>query len=131
MNWYYEKAGQRQGPVPEAELDRFLASGEINPTTLVWSEGMANWAPLAQARPSAASQAAVPGEAVPEGWIRCTATGRFFPPSEIVYIDGKAYSAAAKPAVLQGVMESGVVPAGLDTNRDGPASAEKRREALG
>ena len=35
MNWYYEKAGQRQGPITEAELDRLLASGEINATTLV------------------------------------------------------------------------------------------------
>ena len=121
MNWYYEKAGQRQGPITEAELDRLLASGEISATTLVWSEGMANWTPLAQARPTSAGQAAAPGEAPPPGWIRCTATGKYFPPSEIVYIDGKAYSAAAKPAVLQGVMQSGVVPAGLETERVGPA----------
>ena len=121
MNWYYEKAGQRQGPVPESELDRLLASGEINATTLVWRDGMENWTPLAQARPSSAGQAAAPGEAVPEGWIRCTATGKYFPPSEIVYIEGKAYSAAAKPAVLQGVMQSGVVPAGLEMDRVGPA----------
>ena len=121
MNWYYEKAGQRQGPITEAELDRLLASGEITATTLVWSEGMANWTPLAQARPTSAGQTAAPGEAPPPGWIRCTATGKYFPPSEIVYIDGKAYSAAAKPAVLQGVMQSGVVPAGLEADRVGPA----------
>ncbi len=129
MNWYYEKAGQRQGPVPEAELDRLLASGEINATTLVWSEGMANWTPLAQARPTSAGQTAAPGEAPPPGWIRCTATGKYFPPSEIVYIDGKAYSAAAKPAVLQGVMQSGVVPPGLSEERTAPAW--ERREQIG
>ena len=121
MNWYYEKAGQRQGPVPESELDRLLASGEINAATLVWSEGMANWTPLGQARPSSGGQATTPGEAVPAGWIRCTATGKYFPPSEIVYIEGKAYSAAAKPAVMQGVMQSGVVPMGLEADRVGPA----------
>ena len=58
MNWYYEKAGQRQGPVPDAELDRLIASGEINAATLVWSEGMANWTALAQARPASAGRAA-------------------------------------------------------------------------
>ena len=129
MNWYYEKAGQRQGPVPESELDRLLASGEINAATLVWSEGMANWTPLGQARSAAAGQDVAPGAAVPADWIQCTATGKYFPPSEIVYIDGKAYSAAAKPAVMQGVMQSGVVPAGMDTNRNGPAW--ERRAELG
>ena len=121
MNWYYEKAGQRQGPVPETELDALIASGEVVATTLVWSEGMANWTPLAQARSSSAGPGVAPGGAVPEGFIRCTTTGQYFPPSEIVYIDGKAYSAGAKASVLQGVMQSGVVPVGLDTMRDGPA----------
>ena len=130
MNWYYEKTGQRQGPVPESELDRLLASGEIDATTLVWSEGMANWTPLGQARSASAGQAGVPGEAVPADWIQCTATGRFFPPSEIVYIDGKAYSAAAKPAVLQGVMESGVVPVGMDATRNGPAWEQRAQLGL-
>ena len=121
MNWYYEKDGQRQGPVPDAELDRLIASGHVTATTLVWREGMANWTPLAQARPASAGQAAAPGEPPPEGMIRCTATGNYFPPSEIVYIEGKPYSAAAKPALLQGVMQSGVVPAGLAADRTGPA----------
>ena len=129
MNWYYEKAGQRMGPVPETELDRLIASGEINAATLVWSEGMANWTPLGQARPAASGPTLAPGEVAPPGFIKCTATGKYFPPSEIVYIDGKPYSAAAKPAVLQGVMQSGVVPAGFDTNRDGPAW--EQREQLG
>ena len=129
MNWYYEKAGQRQGPVPESELDRLIASGEINANTLVWSEGMANWTPLGQARPSSSGPTVAPGEVAPEGFIRCTATGRYFPPSEIVYIEGKPYSAAAKPAVLQGVMQSGVVPVGFDTDRKGPAW--EQREQLG
>ncbi|MEA3207420.1 MAG: hypothetical protein QOE70_477 [Chthoniobacter sp.] len=116
MNWYYEQAGERQGPVPDSELDRLLASGAISESTLVWREGMADWAPLAQARPATGA----PTEAPPEGWIQCTATGRFFPPSEIVYIDGKPYSAAAKPAVLQGLMQSGSLVTGAETGRTGP-----------
>ena len=130
MNWYYEKAGQRQGPIPESELDRLLASGEITAATLVWSEGMANWTPLGQARPASGGQAAVPGEPAPEGFIKCTATGRYFSPSEIVYIDGKPYSAAAKPAVLQGVMQSGMVPSDFDTNRNGPAWEQREQTGM-
>lgn len=113
MNWYYEQSGQRQGPVPDDELDRLLATGGITQNTLVWCEGMTDWAPLRDAR-------AATGETPPPGWIRCTATGKFFPPNEIVYIDGKPYSAAAKPAVVQGLMQSGSLPVSLADGRTGP-----------
>ena len=117
MNWYYDQGGQRQGPVPESEIDRLLASGAITETTLVWCEGMANWAPLREARPAGGGAA----QSVPEGWIRCTATGRFFPPSQIVYLDGKPYSAEAKAGLVQGVMQGGALPGGNDDARTGPA----------
>ena len=117
MNWYYDQGGQRQGPVAEAELDRLLASGTITQNTLVWCEGMADWVPLGKARPAGGAGA----ESVPEGWIRCSATGRFFPPSQIVWLDGKAYSAEAKAGLLQGVMQGGALPGGGEEERDGPA----------
>ncbi len=117
MNWYYEQSGQRQGPVSDAELDNLLATGVVTQNTLVWCEGMADWAPLSQAR---AAGPAAGEEAPPEGWIRCTATGRYFPPNEIVYLDGRPYSAAAKPAVMQGLMQSGSLPTGTDDERTGP-----------
>lgn len=42
--WYYAPAGsERQGPVSEAQLKDLLARGQIVPTDLVWSEGMASW----------------------------------------------------------------------------------------
>ncbi len=128
MNWYYEQGGQRQGPVPDSEIDVLLSSGAITPATLVWREGMENWAPLRDVRSAPASAAAPAGDP-PAGWIRCTATGRYFPPEQIVYIDGKPYSAEAKPAVLQGVLQSGAMPAGMDVDRDGPAW--ERRDQLG
>ena len=116
MNWYYDLDGQRQGPVADDELDRLLAAGTISAKTLVWCEGMANWAPLSEARPAAGA-----GAPVPEGWIRCTATGRYFPPSQIVWLDGKPYSAEAKAGLVQGVMQSGALPTGGDDERTGPA----------
>ncbi|MEP6672652.1 MAG: GYF domain-containing protein [Chthoniobacter sp.] len=113
MNWYYAQGDQRQGPVSDSELDALLAAGTINENTLVWKEGMANWTALKEARPTGAAADA------PPGYIRCTATGRYFPPEEIVYLDGKPYSAAAKPGVLQGVLQTGTLPSS-DIGRDGP-----------
>ncbi|MDR3401796.1 MAG: GYF domain-containing protein [Chthoniobacter sp.] len=123
MNWYYAQGDQRQGPVSDSELDALIAAGTVNENTLVWKEGMANWTALKEARPSGAAAADVPA-----GWIRCTATGRYFPPEEIVYLDGKPYSAAAKPGVLQGVLQTGTLPSS-ELERTGPAW--ENRETLG
>lgn len=129
MNWYYAQGDQRQGPISEQELDTLIAAGTVTDNTLVWREGMADWLPLRQARP-AGSGAAVPpsGDTPPAGWIRCTATGRYFPPEEIVYIEGKPYSAGAKASVLQDVMQDGILPSGQGS-RTGPAW--EQRETLG
>jgi hypothetical protein len=114
MNWYYESGGQQQGPVADSELDRLLAEGKITLDTLVWREGLAGWTPLRTARPAAPPPVAAPapvdagweltrpaapiapaasaagGSDTPQpGWIRCTLTGRYFPPSEIIYLEGK------------------------------------------
>jgi hypothetical protein len=153
MNWYYESGGQQQGPVTETDLDRLLSESKITPDTLVWREGMSGWTPLRVARPAAAPASAPlppaatglrlepsvpqPG-AVPSptagsdspqpGWIRCSFTGRYFPPSEIIYLEGKPYSAAAKPQVVAS-MQSGAVLPTFDTGREGPAW--EQRQTLG
>jgi hypothetical protein len=119
MNWYYALGDQRQGPVSDADLDALIAAGTVTEITLVWRDGMLNWAPLKEARPAAAAD-------VPAGWIRCTATGRYFPPEEIVYLDGKPYSGAAKPGVLQEVLQTGVLPSS-EIGRTGPPW-ENRKE---
>src|SRR5438093_4738853 len=62
MNWFYALGGQQQGPVDDAQLEALTAAGTINPDTLVWREGMANWQPLRQARPV---PAATPAMAAP------------------------------------------------------------------
>jgi hypothetical protein len=42
-NWYYTMGGQQQGPVPLDHLKHWLSNGQLQPTELVWREGMANW----------------------------------------------------------------------------------------
>lgn len=157
MNWYYESGGQQQGPVSEGELDRLLAEGKITLDTLVWRDGMAGWAPLRSARPGAGGVPPMPGapgasgaagwevtkpgsdfgsgasatsgsDAPQPGWIRCTLTGRYFPPSEIIYLEGKPYSAAAKPQVIAS-MQSGVGLPTSEAGREGPAW--EHRQQLG
>ena len=43
MNWYYVDQGQQAGPVTDAQLEELVRSGKIQPNTLFWREGMANW----------------------------------------------------------------------------------------
>lgn len=46
MKWYYESNGQPKGPILETELRRLRDEGKIAVDSLVWSDGMADWAPL-------------------------------------------------------------------------------------
>jgi len=47
--WFYAPAGsqEKKGPVPEAEIRALLASGQLHPSDMVWTDGMANWIPIA------------------------------------------------------------------------------------
>ena len=42
-DWFYVFRGQRQGPVDEAAVAGLIATGQIRPETLLWTEGMAEW----------------------------------------------------------------------------------------
>ena len=59
MVWYYVKDGVREGPVDEAEVDRLVAQGVVQPDTLVWHEGMSEWRAYSAVAPALAP-AAVP-----------------------------------------------------------------------
>jgi uncharacterized RDD family membrane protein YckC len=43
--WFYAERGEQRGPVAEEELRRRFLRSELPHETLVWSEGMAGWAP--------------------------------------------------------------------------------------
>jgi hypothetical protein len=122
MTWHYEANGQSNGPISETELRALLAAGTINEKTLIWREGMSAWTALGEALPPEGTPepAASAEGAPPAGWIRCTATGKSYPPNEIVYIAGKPYSLEAKDSVVQGVVQTGAVPGDL-LARTGPA----------
>jgi len=112
MNWYYVDAGQQAGPVDDAQLEELLRSGRIQNDTLVWQEGMANWAPYSQAKtppPAAAPPvAAFPGSAGAAGAAReavCVECGKIFNLDEMIRHSGNYVCAGCKPVFMQKLAE--------------------------
>lgn len=48
QSWYYALEGAMLGPLPEEDLRKQFLRGELPKDTLVWSDGMAAWAPAAR-----------------------------------------------------------------------------------
>ena len=44
MDWYYSKNNAQHGPVRLEELQSKIRNGEISPESLVWRDGMSDWA---------------------------------------------------------------------------------------
>lgn len=43
--WYYAKAGTKEGPVSIDDLKRLIQQGQLQPTDHVWRQGMQTWVP--------------------------------------------------------------------------------------
>ena len=104
MNWYYASNGQQLGPVDDAQLDALVAAGTVTPDSLVWREGMANWQPLGQARPSTDPSAQANA-------ARCAVCGGGFTPEGLIRIADRMVCAQCKPVVLQQLQEGALRPA--------------------
>lgn len=46
--WYYMKAGKRFGPVPSQQLKQLVVDGNLQPSDLIWKEGMKDWWPASK-----------------------------------------------------------------------------------
>lgn len=44
--WYYQKEGERSGPVTVGAVRAMLARGDLTPDTAVWCDGMQEWQPV-------------------------------------------------------------------------------------
>lgn len=78
--WYYEKNGQRVGEIAEAQMAELIERRVIDGATLVWSQGLAAWAPLATtdlARflTSSSTPPPLPASSIPNGvvWVLAVA----------------------------------------------------------
>ena len=62
--WYIALHGQQQGPLTSAQIAQGMRGGIYTMTTLVWKQGMANWAPISEVaelhNPSAATTPPMP-----------------------------------------------------------------------
>lgn len=43
MDWYYAKDGEKHGPISNVDLRNLALEGKIDPTDLVWREGLGDW----------------------------------------------------------------------------------------
>ena len=41
--WFYSKSGQQLGPIPSEQLKQLATSGQLQPSDLVWKDGMGQW----------------------------------------------------------------------------------------
>jgi hypothetical protein len=48
--WYYTTQGQQCGPVSTAELKQLAVAQQLQPSDLVWREGLAKWVPASSAK---------------------------------------------------------------------------------
>ena len=114
MNWYYVEAGQQAGPIDDAQLQELVKSGKVQPETLVWHDGMANWQPyqevgrpgLRLATPAPATAVAAPGEAV------CSECGGVFNVQDMIQLGNLRVCAQCKPILLQKLAEGAKLRAG-------------------
>lgn len=58
--WHVAVNGQQQGPFSPDQLAGGISAGQVTPTTLVWTAGMAAWTPAGQVPQLAGRFAAVP-----------------------------------------------------------------------
>lgn len=102
MTWYYaDDNNQQLGPVTEDELTRLAGAGTVDDQTLVWRDGMPDWAPYGHVR--AAGSGALPAL----GTGICRHCGQTCNREDLVDFGGTLICARCKPAYLQQMREGG------------------------
>lgn len=116
MNWYYVENGQQAGPVDDAQLQELVRSGSVQPDTLVWHEGLANWQAYrelgpagvtgvtAAAPPSGPPLGAAPAAASDDEAV-CAECNRVFSKQDMIQYGTVHVCAGCKPIFLQKLSE--------------------------
>lgn len=128
MNWYYVENGQQAGPVDDTRLQELVASGAIQPDTLVWHEGMPEWRPYREVKSAAAPPPAAASSGGPEAV--CSECGRIFPAGEVIRYGNAVVCAACKPVFVQKLKEGAVMGAALEYAGFGTRFAAKFLDGL-
>jgi uncharacterized membrane protein len=101
MEWYYAQDDQQIGPVSEDELQKLVTAGTVTPKTLVWHDGMPNWAAY-----RTVGESPEPPVASPTETSICGACGKRLPRSDMVSHDGSTICPECEPSFLQSTEES-------------------------
>jgi len=119
MQWYYADQGKSVGPLSEDDFLKLAAAGTITPKTLVWHEGMQEWAPYEKL--SQPTQAAQPATSTGTG--KCRQCGKEFRLEEMVKFGDSMVCATCKPAFFQRLQEGATAGDGNTPNADLMAQA--------
>lgn len=97
--WYYAAGDEQIGPIEDTAFRELVSTGAIGANTLVWRDGMSDWAPYGtlQQRMAAVETG---GATVP-----CVECGAHFSPDEMVIFDGRAVCAGCKDLFFQRLRE--------------------------
>ena len=101
VNWYYIDRGRKAGPLPDAQLDQLVRTGQLMPDSLIWREGMPEWQPYGRVR-------SVPASVAPSketGRMSCALCSKSFAPDEMLAFENAWVCASCKPRFVQRVRE--------------------------
>jgi uncharacterized RDD family membrane protein YckC len=98
MNWYYSAQGQQLGPVDETAFNELVASGQIQPTTLVWNSELPSWKPLSEVQSASVAVATGPTSF-------CSECGGKFQTDEMIQFGTSRVCANCKDRFAQKVRE--------------------------
>lgn len=114
MKWYYVENAQQRGPVTDADLEQLVSAGTVQPATLVWQEGMADWQPYSQVMASGGASAPASTAPPPEGSVVCSQCGNIFPPDEVIRYGDAAVCAQCKPVFVQRLREGAATSVSME-----------------
>lgn len=130
MAWYYSDGVHKFGPVSEDELKQLEASAKVTSSTLVWTDGMANWAPYGSVRPAptpiastqssiGAAEAVTPIPSATGPSAFCSQCGRAYSASDLMQIGTARVCAQCKDAYLLQLRQGGAAGVALPGARFG------------
>lgn len=118
MSWYYASAGKQIGPVTDADIDFLVREGVIQPATLVWREGMADWQPWSSVASTRATPAQIPVEpSAAPGMVTCIECRRQVPAVETMRIGEAIVCPDCKDRYVQKLREGAALPVAADALR--------------
>jgi uncharacterized RDD family membrane protein YckC len=124
MQWYYAEDNKQVGPFSDEDFKDLTSSGKVTAETLVWHEGMPQWAaygslsgpaPEIQSEPADAAAKAAP--AAPDGAKgtgTCVECGKEFPLEDMIQYEHSTVCAECKPTFFQRLQEGASVPGTMD-----------------